>query len=233
MASYELFKPILAKTEGYFARLQNDTGGMTYRGIARNFHPNWPGWTIIDFQLAMNPGATDGQMSQKLRNIAYLDQLVHDFYQPLWNEIGAPGLNQDLANLYMDWYIHKPADAVKGVQGILNQKYGERLTVDGVSGPKTRAALLRHASDQFYNDLVNARIDYYKSKQFSSPTFWQSWVSRVLRNFPLKSIPQNGFSNVALVGLGLIAGAFALKRLLVRGEHQDGGEGRAERLSPQ
>jgi hypothetical protein len=25
-----------------------DRGGQTYAGIARNFHPNWPGWHCID-----------------------------------------------------------------------------------------------------------------------------------------------------------------------------------------
>ena len=34
--------------EGGYAHLAGDAGGETYRGIARNFHPEWPGWKFID-----------------------------------------------------------------------------------------------------------------------------------------------------------------------------------------
>ena len=28
--------------------VKGDTGGMTYKGIARNYHPKWEGWAFID-----------------------------------------------------------------------------------------------------------------------------------------------------------------------------------------
>lgn len=186
MASFEQFKKVKQRTEGYFARLKNDLGGMTYQGIARNFHQNWPGWPIIDLEIFRTPQATDQQLSERLKNNSYLESLVNDFYRPWWKAIGGDQLSQDLANLYMDWYIHKPADAVRTMQTVLNQSFGESLTVDGKTGPKTRAAVQRHDSTKLYNLYRNARLDSYRLQSASSPTFWQAWVKRVERNFPSK-----------------------------------------------
>lgn len=205
MASFEAFIKVKERTEGYFARLAGDTGGMTYRGIARNFHPNWPGWTIIDFQLTQNPNTSDSQLSQTLKSLDYLNDLVDDFYRPFWNRIGASQLSQDLANIYMDWYIHKPKDAVQTMQSVLNRSFGENLTVDGVPGPRTNAAVLRNDSDRLYNLYRQARINNYQLQFSSSPTFWASWVRRVENNFPSKTthvIPLVA-AGLTFLGLGL------------------------------
>ena len=29
-------------------KIEGDTGGQTYAGIARNKNPNWPGWGFVD-----------------------------------------------------------------------------------------------------------------------------------------------------------------------------------------
>ena len=206
MATYQIFKKVKQKTEGYFARLKNDTGGMTYQGIARNFHPNWDGWPIIDFQLITNPRITDSQLSTILKANTYLESLVDDFYIVLWNRIGAGVLSQDLADLYMDWYIHKPADSVRAMQRLLNSSFGENLSVDGVPGPATNAAVRKHDSVSLYNKYREARLASYKSQKYSSPTFWSSWVARVNNNFPSKiTNPLSLLASVIVLGLGTFA----------------------------
>jgi lysozyme family protein len=39
---------IVMKYEGGYVNHPNDLGGETYKGIARNAHPNWEGWKFID-----------------------------------------------------------------------------------------------------------------------------------------------------------------------------------------
>lgn len=34
--------------EGGYANNPADSGGETYKGIARKFHPAWPGWKMVD-----------------------------------------------------------------------------------------------------------------------------------------------------------------------------------------
>lgn len=227
MANYTLFKTVLQKTEGFLSRNPQDTGGMTYKGIARNYHPNWPGWTIIDFQIATNSSLTDKALSNKLKGMTYLEQLVDDFYRPMWNRLGANQLSQDLANLYADWYVHKPADAVRAMQSILNSQFGENLSVDGVPGPNTNAAVKRHDSDKLYNALRAARLASYQSKQSSSPTFWQSWVNRVKKHFPEKSIASTITKGMPVaLSIGALVASGLLLKHFVQGEQQ-GKEGRA------
>lgn len=48
MADFHISKDILGKMEGTYANDPNDSGGETYKGIARNAHPTWPGWAIVD-----------------------------------------------------------------------------------------------------------------------------------------------------------------------------------------
>lgn len=35
--------------EGLWSNVIGDAGGETWKGIARNLHPNWEAWTLIDF----------------------------------------------------------------------------------------------------------------------------------------------------------------------------------------
>lgn len=200
MASFEKFTDVKIITEGFFARLANDTGGMTFMGIARNYHPNWRGWTIIDSIVSNISHQTDRQISQVLKNNGSLRQAVNDFYRPWWNRIGAGDLSQDLADLYMDFYLHKPAPAVRIMQQVLNARFGENLIVDGSPGPMTNAAVRRNDGKALYNAYRDARIQYYKDQRFISPTFWQAWVGRVTRNFPVQ---KTAGALVLVVGLGI------------------------------
>lgn len=43
------FERMIVNEGGYVLHtVAGDRGGMTYAGIARNFHPGWPGWRVID-----------------------------------------------------------------------------------------------------------------------------------------------------------------------------------------
>ena len=66
----------MLKSEGYFVNDPNDKGGFTYRGIARNYHPKWEGWKIIDSYIKKH-----GQLKRNERiPDANLDELIYKFY---------------------------------------------------------------------------------------------------------------------------------------------------------
>jgi lysozyme family protein len=50
MADFEKAYSRTGKFEGGYVNDPDDSGGETYHGIARKFHPTWPGWKIVDEQ---------------------------------------------------------------------------------------------------------------------------------------------------------------------------------------
>lgn len=43
----QAYESMIRNEGGYTLHtVAGDRGGMTYAGIARNFHPNWPGWAL-------------------------------------------------------------------------------------------------------------------------------------------------------------------------------------------
>lgn len=71
------FKEAYRKTvlnEGYLSDNPNDRGGMTWKGIARNMHPNWAGWKEIDKILANGGKTVDIKLNR------YIEEMVQDFY---------------------------------------------------------------------------------------------------------------------------------------------------------
>jgi len=51
------FEKMIDNEGGYtLHRVEGDRGGATYAGIARNFHPDWEGWPLLD------AGAPDSQL---------------------------------------------------------------------------------------------------------------------------------------------------------------------------
>ena len=65
MANYHIALQEVLKNEGGYVNDPDDSGGETYKGIARRFHPDWIGWAYVDNRDFKNPN---------------LDKLVSDFY---------------------------------------------------------------------------------------------------------------------------------------------------------
>jgi len=71
----KLFKEVMAM-EGGYADVSEDAGGETYKGIARNFHPTWTGWGIIDIEKEGG-----GNFAGRLDASVDLYLMVKDFYK--------------------------------------------------------------------------------------------------------------------------------------------------------
>lgn len=152
------FKPAFEQTithEGGYVNDPKDRGGETYRGIARNYHPNWNGWVIIDSLKPIKRGALLPQLSPSVESF-YRDK----FWRKVQGDLIA---SQAVADLLFDWAVNSGA-AIKQVQQVLNNQFGANLVADGIAGKKTVSALNIASTKNeaaLINGIVNARIAYY------------------------------------------------------------------------
>ena len=108
MADYKHAIAKVLLTEGGYVNDSADAGGETYKGIARNFWPNWTGWSVIEsakkkdgFPANLNP-----------RNI--LGDAVMNFYRTnFWDKVGGDMIaSQTIADMLVDSAVNegiKPA----------------------------------------------------------------------------------------------------------------------------
>lgn len=90
MADFKLAKPKILKIEGGIVDDPDDNGGLTWQGVAQNYHPKWKGWKIIFEIMRLNPKTTANFRAGKpdgLNKALYaqkdLSILVSDFYESL------------------------------------------------------------------------------------------------------------------------------------------------------
>ena len=93
MANYHIALQEVLKNEGGYVNDPDDSGGETYKGIARRFHPDWIGWAYIDKRDFKNPN---------------LNKLVSDFYYiKFWELLNIDGLvNQEIATSIFDFAVN-------------------------------------------------------------------------------------------------------------------------------
>lgn len=138
------FLPILKTTlkhEAGYVNDPDDRGGETYKGIARNMHLNWSGWTIIDVYSKENKT----QLTFNLNKNERLSQLVEKFYKcNFWDKLLLDEIkSQSVAAKLFDIAVNQGVGtAAKYFQDILNMlnnngKHYSNIAVDGGVGKKT------------------------------------------------------------------------------------------------
>lgn len=139
----EAFKTSSARLGGY----RDDPtgrGGETYRGIARERHPEWRGWRRVDAARRRRG------FPNRLDSDRVLQEEVRDFYrQTVWDRIGGDRLSdQKLARELYETAVNMGVRrAVRFLQSSLNLLDRDRrdraeLVVDGWLGDRTHAALV-------------------------------------------------------------------------------------------
>lgn len=174
----ELFEGVI-KYEGYYANVEGDRGGETYMGVARNLHPNWKGWGIIDAYKEKH-GAI--KRNFKIEN-PELTKLVKEFYRHTFyhtNRIDSIE-NGALQEIIFDWCVNSGRYGSKGVQKVLNSDFGYSLTVDGIIGKKTLSAINSCNPLELFTAIKQARIDFYVaiSKKGQNAQFLKGWLRRI------------------------------------------------------
>ena len=158
------FERMIVNEGGYVLHtVKDDRGGMTYAGIARAFHPNWPGWRVID--QGETPPA----------------DLVRQFYRSnFWHPLRLDEVeHQDVAGNIFDFGVN----AGLGTAAKLAQLVAG-TTPDGKIGAKTLQALNTIDPDLFVARYALAKIARYRDIVTGNRTqqrFLVGWINRVLK----------------------------------------------------
>ncbi|MBT3351065.1 MAG: N-acetylmuramidase [Nitrospinaceae bacterium] len=167
MADFDpAFKKTILIEGGYkLHETPGDTGGMTYAGVSRRWHPKWPGWKIIDKEGSSGPR---------------LAEHVRDFYRAqFWDRmLGDEIKSQEIAESIYDFAVN----AGKNVGFKLAQ-----LTVgaspDGAIGPKTVKLLNVETPEIFDMKFAIAKVARYAAicnGDFSQKKFLLGWLNRTM-----------------------------------------------------
>lgn len=167
MAKFLSAFEFMMKNEGGYIlhEVEGDRGGQTYAGIARNFHPDWAGWHILD----KNVGVGD------------LTRLVRKFYSDkFWNPImGDDIISQDIAECLFDFGVNTGVKrAVKIAQIVVGS------TPDGYFGNKTLTKINAMSSEDFVIKYTLAKLARYVNICKRDPVqkkFLYGWCYRLLK----------------------------------------------------
>lgn len=186
MARFELAHKITSSIEKGWANDPCDNGGETYAGIARNFHPKWEGWKIID-SFKANMKLKHGQYIPNFE----LDEMVEDFYkEKYWDVNHLDEIeDQDVANELFDTGVNMGTGiAAAFLQEALNllnrnQRDFNDLTVDGKIGKITLSVVnLFPHQKALLKTLNGLQFCRYKSICERNPEqekFFRGWLLRV------------------------------------------------------
>jgi lysozyme family protein len=186
MADFKTAYKITMAHEGGYANNPNDSGGETWKGIARRKHPDWPGWEIVD------QWKIKGGFPASLTNAPGLQALVESFYKfKFWDYLRLDQINdQRIANELFDTAVNMGQGvAALFIQRSLNvsnrngKDYAD-VDIDGNVGSITVNAVNNHPRPEqllkLLNTLQGAKYIAICEANPSQEIFMNSWLSRVI-----------------------------------------------------
>ncbi len=188
MARFETSLALVLRHEGGYVFDPDDPGGETYRGIARRYHPDWPGWAIVDGHKAEG-----GDFPARLGADEALQAQVAEFYRiNFWNRLWGDRLpDQALADELLDTAVNmgvrRAVAFLQEALNLLNRNQHDYLDLaeDGLLGPKTLAALhtcLAHDGAHLLKLCNLLQGMHYIDTARRNPVqekFLRGWLSRV------------------------------------------------------
>jgi lysozyme family protein len=189
-------------SEGIYSDHPDDPGGETYMGISRVYHPNWPGWSIID----RGNKTPAGPSFDNLVNVERLQEHVQEFYRKaFWKPLRGDDLpDQDVANKLFNMAVNIGIrNAAKYLQTALNTlnrggELWEDTAVDGYPGPHTvvctRACNNTKRDKYLIAFLIGLQVGHYMELFDRNPkleSFAAGWAVRAFEG--LDRLLRDGF----------------------------------------
>lgn len=174
MADFKLFEPILLRKEGDWTV---DDGGETWKGISRNSNPKWLGWAFIDRLKPAGGFNSADQADILLGPNKTLQALVDNFYKcEEWDLMRGDQINnQSIANFLVDWGVNAGVSVpIKHAQIIL------KIPTTGM-GPQTISCINSNSNQNFFNQLQEARQDFYldlANENANDKQYLKGWLMR-------------------------------------------------------
>jgi lysozyme family protein len=175
MADFQKSIARVLSHEGGYANIAADSGGETYKGIARIPNPDWIGWREID----------NVKKTRTLKRNAFIpeaDPYVLAFYKSrFWNPILDQVKDQRAADAILDSLtLHGISGGSVLVQKAINDFPGFKIVVDGKIGKNTIAAL-NSIGAPFINSLSQKRKEFVANLVERRPKdsiFLKGWNKR-------------------------------------------------------
>lgn len=185
MSTLQAAMPTIILHEGGFSNDPTDPGGATNYGISLRF-------LLSTGDLDKN-GLPDGDVNDDgLVNVADIQSMtiteathLYDLYW--WSKYGYSQIvNQTIATKLLDLSINMgQTAAVKCLQYALRSSNGIQLTIDGVMGPQTIAAINATSPSSLLMVLKSEAAGYYKQIVAKNPTmqkYLKGWLNRAYSN---------------------------------------------------
>ncbi len=182
MSHFEEAYKITLKHEGGYSNHEKDKGGETYKGIARNFWPDWGGWIIIDEIKGKYP---PGHWDANLQGDVTLNEFVESFYKfNFWDKLKCSCMPQPIANELFDTSVNMGIGyGAMCFQNALNklnrnQKDYPDLKVDGGIGPVTIGVFSAYLSTERFKNRNREKLiewllkwmNYFQLKRYDEIT---------------------------------------------------------------
>lgn len=167
MADVNKLAPFILRWEGGFVDDPLDRGGATNMGV-----------TITTWRQVGYDKDGDGDIDvDDLRKLTTDDVIARVLKPHYWDRWRADEIhNQSLANILVDWVWASGVHGIKIPQKILG------VTVDGIVGPKTLAALNSRPAEDLFYQIRQARLNFVDQIVRNNPSqkrFINGWKNRI------------------------------------------------------
>lgn len=167
MADVNKLAPFILKWEGGFVNDPDDLGGATNMGV-----------TIGAWKSCGYDKDGDGDIDVDDLHLLTHEDVVNRVLKPhYWDRWKADEIkSQSVANILVDWVWASGAHGIKIPQRLLG------VTMDGIVGPKTIAAVNAKNPRELFDMIKIARFDFIEDICRQRPTnnkFKRGWMNRV------------------------------------------------------
>ena len=167
MADVNKLAPFILKWEGGFVNDPDDLGGATNMGV-----------TIGAWKSCGYDKDGDGDIDVDDLHLLTREDVVNRVLKPhYWDRWKADEIkSQSVANILVDWVWASGAHGIKIPQRLLG------VTVDGIVGPKTIAAVNAKNPRELFDMIKIARFDFIEDICRKRPTnnkFKRGWMNRI------------------------------------------------------
>lgn len=172
----EAFKQI-AKYEGGYGNDPHDSGGETYCGISRRFHPNWHGWYIIDNNKPIRYNKTLDCLKEDVYNF-YKERYWHKLIDQVYNQ----KLSEELFDVSVNMGSYRAIMFLKS--SLKSMSYD--IKVDGILDNITLRILEDNRNDTTFMDSLTVKVNELQKNRYyqiirnnpSKVKYLKSWLRR-------------------------------------------------------
>ena len=167
MADVRKLAPFILKWEGGFVNDPDDLGGATNMGV-----------TISTWKSCGDGKDAEGDIDVDDLHLLTREDVVNRVLKPhYWDRWKADLIqDQSVANILVDWVWASGAHGIKIPQRLLG------VTMDGIVGPKTIAAVNAKNPRELFDMIKIARFDFIEDicrKRPANNKFKRGWMNRI------------------------------------------------------